>query len=113
MCAVIVHHQMHIQVGRHAGFDGAQETQEFVAAMTPVHLADHFASDNVQRSKERGRTVTHVVVSASLGNAWGQRQYGLRAVQCLYLALLVNAQHHRLERRIQVQADNIAHLVDE
>jgi hypothetical protein len=51
VCAVIVHHQVHIQVGRYAGFDGAQETQEFAAAMAPVHLADHFPSDTVQRSK--------------------------------------------------------------
>ncbi|BCQ28460.1 hypothetical protein NK8_66490 (plasmid) [Caballeronia sp. NK8] len=51
MCAVTVHYQMHIQVGRHAGFDGAQETQEFAAAMAPVHLADHFASDMSSAAK--------------------------------------------------------------
>jgi len=42
---------MHIQVGRHAGFDGAQEAQECAAAIAPVHPADHFAIGDVQCRK--------------------------------------------------------------
>ena len=37
--AVVIHHQMDVQLGRHVGLDGAQELQEFAAAMTPRHLA--------------------------------------------------------------------------
>ena len=37
----------------------------------------------------------------------------LRAVQRLDLALLVHAQHQRLVRRVQVQADHVAQLLDE
>src|SRR5579864_1607246 len=40
---VVVHHQMHVQLGRHVGLDGAQELQEFTAAMTPMQFANDFA----------------------------------------------------------------------
>ena len=48
----------------------------------------------------------------ALGDARSQRQERPSAIERLYLALLVHAQHHRLERRIEVQADDVAHLVD-
>ena len=41
----------------------------------------------------------------------GPWQHGLRAIECLDLALLVHAQNHGLQWRIQVQPDDIAHLV--
>lgn len=33
--AIVVHHQMNVQIGGDVGFDGAQEFQKFAAAMTP------------------------------------------------------------------------------
>lgn len=107
--AIVVHHQMHIQVRRHTGFDGVQKAHEFATPMAPVYLA----SRDVQRREQRGRAVTHVIVRASLRHAGCQRQYGLRAIERLNLALLVHAQHHGLKRRIQVKPDDISHLVDE
>jgi hypothetical protein len=85
--AMVVHHQMQIQVRRHAGFDGAQKAHEFAAAMAPMYLADHSTSSDVQRREQRGRTVAHVIVGASLRDARCQRQHGLRAIGCLNLAL--------------------------
>src|SRR5690606_1417341 len=41
--AVVVHHQMHVQLGRHPGIDGAQEPQELGTTVAPMQLADHFA----------------------------------------------------------------------
>ena len=38
--AVVVHHQVDVQIGRHTRFDGAQELQELAAAMSPVQLTD-------------------------------------------------------------------------
>lgn len=37
----------------------------------------------------------------------------MRGIHRLDLARFIHAQHHRLKRRIHVQADNIANLVDE
>lgn len=113
MRAVVIHHQMNFQIGGHAGLDSAQELQEFTAAMATVQFTNDFASGNVQRGKQGGGAVAHIVVSTALGNARRQRQYGLRTIEGLDLALLVNTQHHRLEWRIEVQADDVANLVDE
>jgi len=41
------------------------------------------------------------------------RQHRRRPVQGLDLGLLVHTQHKRLFRRIQIQPDDVAHLVDE
>ncbi|MGF6851352.1 hypothetical protein OKW29_000238 [Paraburkholderia sp. CI3] len=113
MRAVVVHHQMDVQLGWHVGLDGAQELQEFTAAMTPMQFSNDFARGDVQRREQCGRAVAHIVVRVSLRDARGQRQRRLGAVQRLDLALLVHAQHHGLERRVQIQPDDIAHLVDE
>lgn len=111
--AVVIHHQMNFQSGGHAGLDRAQELQEFTAAMATVQFTDDFPCGNVQRGKQSGGAVAHRVVSTALGNAGRQRQYGLRTIEGLDLALLVNTKHHRLEGRVEVQADDIANLVDE
>jgi len=52
-------------------------------------------------------------MGASLGDARSQRQHKLRPIECLDLTLLVHAQHHGLQRRIHVQPDDVAHLIDE
>ena len=54
-----------------------------------------------------------VVVSAALGLAGQHRKDRLTAAQRLNLTLLIHAQHHRMMRWVQVQADDIAHLVDQ
>jgi len=51
--AVVVHHQVDVQIGRHAGFYGTQELEELVAAMAPVQLTDHGPGGDVQRRKQR------------------------------------------------------------
>jgi len=49
---------------------------------------------------------------APLGDPGGQGKQGLRAVQRLDLALLVDAQHHGHQWRVHVQPDDVAHLLD-
>ncbi len=43
MRAVVVHHEMHVQLGRQLGGDRAQELHKFAAAVTPMQLADYLA----------------------------------------------------------------------
>ena len=76
-------------------------------------VADHQARGHVQRGVEVGGAVTAVVVAGSLGAARQQRQHRGGAIEGLDLGLLVDAQHHRRVRRVQVQPDDVAHLVDE
>jgi len=76
-------------------------------------LADHAAALGVERREERRGPVAHVVVSPPLHLARAPGQPRLTAVQRLDLRLLVHAQHQRLIRRVQIQPDDVAHLVDE
>src|SRR5262249_51797905 len=57
--------------------------------------------------------VTTVIMSPSLGLALLHGQQGLRAVEGLDLAFLVDAEHDRSVRRVHIQADDIPNLLDE
>lgn len=106
--AVVIHHQMNVQVAGNAGVDRAQEFQKPAAAMPPVQLPDDFAGSNIERGKQVGRAMALVIVSAPLGHAGCQRQDRLGSVQRLNLALLVDTQHHGLERRVEIEPDDVA-----
>ena len=54
-----------------------------------------------------------VVVRDALDVAEPHRQHGLGAPRRLDPALLVDAQHDGVVRRVQVQTDDVAHLLDE
>jgi len=57
--------------------------------------------------------MTDVVVAQAFKIAESHRQPGLCPVQGLDLALLVHTEHHRVFRGIQVEPDNVPHLLDE
>jgi hypothetical protein len=46
--AVVVHHQVDVQRSWHVGLDGAQELQEFAAAVASVHIANDGSGGDVQ-----------------------------------------------------------------
>lgn len=74
---------------------------------------DDRAVEHVERGKQRSGAVPIVVVGHALDVAQPHRQHRLGALQCLHLALLVHAQHQRLVRRIEIEPDDVAHLLDE
>ena len=55
----------------------------------------------------------HLAVRATFGEARHHRQDRLLAIECLDLALLIDAEDEGSVRRGKVKADNIAYLVDE
>ena len=82
----------------------------------PVALhvaADDGAVEHVEGGEQRGGAVPLVVVGHGAGAALLHRQAGLGAVERLDLALLVDRQHDGVRRRIDVEADDVAQLVDE
>ena len=44
MGPVVVHEDVHVEVGRHAGFEAVEERAELDGPMAAVRLADHRAS---------------------------------------------------------------------
>ena len=79
----------------------------------PVALhaaADHRAVEHVERGEQRGRAVALVVVGHRAGAPLLHRQPRLGAVERLDLALLVDRQHDRMGRRIDIEADDVREL---
>lgn len=89
-----------------------REPQELLVAMPGLALGDHLAGGDIQRSKQGGGAVADVVMGDVLHVAQAHRQQRLGAVQCLDLRLLVNAEHHRLVGRVQLQAHDACDLLD-
>ena len=76
-------------------------------------LAMHLAGRHVQRREQRRGSVPNVVVCAAFGLPGTHRQQRLRALQRLNLRFFVDAQDNGMLRRIQMQPDDVTHLVDE
>jgi hypothetical protein len=93
--------------------DGVEEVAELRRAVALLVLADDLARPSVEGGEEAGGAVALVVVSAPLhlAGAHGQQRRG--SIEGLYLRLLVDAQNQRPVGRIQIQAHDVAHLVDE
>ena len=73
-------------------------------------LADDPALQHVERGEQRRRAVALVVVRHRPAAAALHRQSGLGAVERLDLRFLVDRQHQRVLRRIDIEADDILHL---
>ena len=109
----VVEHDVHVEMGRHRVVDQVQEAAELLGAMPRRHLRDHLPGGDVERGVEVGGAVAEVVVALSRRHARHQRQNRRRAVERLDLRLLVDAQDDRGLGRIEIEPDDVAHLVDE
>lgn len=113
MGAVVVHDQVNVQAIRNVGFDGFEEFEELLLPVAAMTGTDNFACRHVQGGKQRGRTVTDVIVASAFGVARRHGQERLGAVQGLNLGLLVDAEDHGSLGRIHVEPHDIADFLDE
>src|SRR5579859_1928705 len=113
MRAVVVQDQVDLKVLWNLGIDAVQELAKLRRAVSAMQFPNDLAAGHVQCSEQRGGAVTLVVVRAPLGLARTQRQNRLGAIERLDLALLVSAQHQYPFRRVQIQADDVTHLLDQ
>ena len=81
--------------------------------MVAAQLGDHGAVGDAVRGEQAGRAVPDIAVAAPLRDAGHHRQHRLGPVQRLDARFLVRAPHHRLLRRVVVQAHDIDDLVRE
>src|SRR3970040_433742 len=109
---IIVHREMHVQLRRHMVFDGVEEPAELHAAVATVYLADDFAGCCIESREQAGGAVAEVVMSAAFGVSRAHRQQRGGSLQSLNLALLIDAQDQSVLGRVQVEADDVPHLVD-
>ena len=111
--AVVVDDEVDVEVGGHAGVDVLEEAQELLMTMPWLALGDDLAGGHVQGGKEVGGTVTDVAMRDAFDVSEPEGQERLGSLQRLSLAFLVDAEHHRVVGRVEVESDDIADLLGE
>lgn len=110
---MVVHYQMQVQPRRRLLVDVAQEVQELPMSMLRADTRDDLAVAHIERSEQRCCAVMNVVVGDAFDVAQSHGQHRLRALQGLNLTLPIDALHQRMIGWVEVQAGDIAHLLDE
>lgn len=110
---VVVDDEMHVEVFGHVGIDMSQEGEELLMSVACLALGNDFTISDIECREQSGGAVTDIVVGDALDVAQSHGQHGLGPVESLNLAFLVDAQDHGVVRWIQVQADDVTHLLDE
>jgi len=95
---------------RDLALDGVEEADELLMPVALHASPDDLAFQHVEGGEQGGRAVALVVVRHGPGAALLQGEPRLGAVQRLNLGLLVNAEHDRVGRRIDIQTDDVAHF---
>jgi arabinofuranosyltransferase len=110
---VVVDDEMDVELLRDRLFDVTQELKELLVAMPALALGEDATGSDIEGREEGGRPVADVVVGDAFDVAEADRQHGLGAVEGLDLALLVDTQDDRVVGRIQIEPDDVTHLLDE
>lgn len=108
---VIVADDVDLFVGGHRSIDLFQKGQPFIVPVPFGCMSENLAAEIVQRGKERHCPVAVVIVGACADMALPERQSGLRAFECLTLALFVATKHHSVLRRVEIKTDHIPILL--
>ena len=78
--------------------------------MAPIAIPNHLALRQFQGGKQAVVSMGLVVVRPGAAAALLQGQVGLRPIQGLNLALLIDTQHHRLLRRVEIESHHVGEL---
>ena len=92
---------------RHPRFDGVEEADELLMAVSFHVLPDDGAIEDIEGSKQRRGAMPFVVMRHCAGAARFHRQARLGAVERLDLALFVDREDHRMSGRVDIEADNV------
>src|SRR5271169_743946 len=95
------------------GLDGIQEPDELLMPVALHAAPDHLAVEHVESSKQRSGAVSLIIMGHRSAPPRLQRQARLGAVERLDLAFFVDAEHHRVRRRVDIQPDDVTQLGNE
>ena len=109
----VVEDGVHALVGRHLALNGVQEANDLRVAMALHAAPDHGSVEQVERREPGGGAVPDVIVRHRAASPRLERGLGLGAVERLDLRILVDRQHDRMGRRIEIEPDYVDQLVDE
>ena len=111
---VVVADQVHVQLGGDPLVERGQELLEFGGAMPAVDGSVDLAGGHVQRGEQGGDAVAQVVMACAARACPGIiGSTGADRSRAWIWRFLIDAEHQRLFRRIQIEPDDVADLVDE
>ncbi len=113
MARRIVHDDVDVEVGWNVPLDLVEELAELPRAVARHAFSDDRSRPYIESGEQGGDAMTLIIMGSPLGLAWAHRQQRLRAVKRLDLALFIDAKHQSALRRIKVEADDVAHLLNE
>ena len=99
-------------LGRHLRLDGIEKADELLVPVSLHVAADDGAVEDVEGGEQRGCAVAFVVVGHRSGAARLHRQTRLGAVERWDLALLIDREDDGMGWRVDIEADDVAQLVD-
>jgi len=110
---VIVSDEVQIQPLWAVAVDGAQKFKPFLVAVALHALPNNPAGGDIEGGKQRRRSIAFVVVGHSPGPPFFHWQAGLRAIQRLDLAFLIDREYQGFVRWIEIKTHDILDLLDE
>ena len=105
---VVIDDQMNIKTIRHGLIDALEELKKFLMTMACLALRQDCAGGDVESGKQGGGAMANVVVGHSFHVAQPHRQHRLSAIKGLNLRLLIDREHDRMVRRVQIGSHHIA-----
>ena len=108
---VVIENQVDVARFLHAPVDATQQAQELFGTVTRHAFPDNQARFDVQRGKERGGAMAFVIMGHRGRPPLLERQTRLGPVERLDLGLLINAKHDGTVRRIEIEANDLGHLL--
>ena len=112
MSSIVIEDEMEGDLAGELGVQAPQEFEELLMAVAWVALSNDLTFGHLKCGEKGSGPVALVVVSVGPTPALLEGKARLCAVQRLDLALLIHAQHHRLDGRVHVQADDVTDFVD-
>ena len=102
MGGIVVHDQMNIKAFRHCLIDALEELKKFLMTVACLALRQHYAGCDVESGKEGGGAMANVIVGHSFHITKSHGQHRLGPIESLNLRLLIDTEHNRVVRRVQV-----------
>ena len=107
----VVGDHMDLFAARLVDHDVGEEGDELRRGMSLGGLAQHLAGLGVEGGIERQGAVTEVLKAMAFRPARGERQDRILAIQSLNMRLFIDAEHRRMRRRVQIQANDVGRLL--
>lgn len=110
VCREVVGDDVNLPARGLVGDDVGEESDELSRGVARGRLAKHLAGARVEGRIQRQRAMALVLEAVALRPPGRKRQPRVHAIQRLDGGLLIHAEHGRMLRRVEVQADDFGRL---